>query len=287
MADLDPLVAVLDACAAGSIPPNVALMRLITIAESEAEIDAALCQGETRNEPLIEIRRLWATRSQAFRTVSAIHRLGTQPPDSCCDWSAIFDSAAALNPHAAVALYCLGDPELLRRATGEIVMRLREWGVLDRAHAVLDFGCGTGRVAIAIAPFVQRVVALDASPEMVRLARAASAALANVEVTRAGDLSGLTQRYDAVLAIDSMPYVVQSGHAEELWGQIADSLRPHGVWAIFNYSYRGDVETDQEEIVTLADRFGFAVERNGTTDFRLWDARTFLLRNSGNAIPRI
>lgn len=40
-----------------------------------------------------------------------------------------------------------------------------------REHVVLDAGTGTGSVAIALAPLVREVVAIDVSPDMLRLAQ--------------------------------------------------------------------------------------------------------------------
>ncbi|MGD2114051.1 MAG: metalloregulator ArsR/SmtB family transcription factor [Acidobacteriota bacterium] len=60
-------------------------------------------------------------------------------------------------------------------------------GLLDAAWTVGDLGCGTGEASLALAPFVRRVVAVDASPSMLGVARQRLAALDNVEV-RAGEL---------------------------------------------------------------------------------------------------
>ena len=56
---------------------------------------------------------------------------------------------------------------------------------------------------------------------------------------------------------------------------------PGGALVILNYSYRGDLERDRTDVANLAARHGFIAERNGTRDFALWDAATFLLRRSG------
>jgi SAM-dependent methyltransferase len=91
------------------------------------------------------------------------------------DWPRVFDEAARLSPEAGVALYSLGDPDLLAAATRELVDLLQGWALLGREAVVLDLGCGIGRVAAAVAPHVTRVVALDISPEMRGLRRNARA----------------------------------------------------------------------------------------------------------------
>lgn len=60
-------------------------------------------------------------------------------------------------------------------------------GLLDGSWTVGDLGCGTGEASLAMAPFVHRVIAVDASPSMLGVARERLAGLENVEV-RPGDL---------------------------------------------------------------------------------------------------
>lgn len=62
--------------------------------------------------------------------------------------------------------------------------------LLDRRWIVGDLGCGTGQVATALAPNVARVVAIDASAEMLAAARRRLRDAPNVEVRR-GDLEAL------------------------------------------------------------------------------------------------
>jgi ubiquinone/menaquinone biosynthesis C-methylase UbiE len=67
---------------------------------------------------------------------------------------------------------------------------LRELGI-GRASTVVDLGAGTGRFALAAAPEVSRVVAVDVSPAMQAALRdrAARAGLSNVECVQAGFLT--------------------------------------------------------------------------------------------------
>lgn len=53
---------------------------------------------------------------------------------------------------------------------------------LDPSWVVADLGCGTGRTAATLAPFVRQVVAVDASAEMLRAARERLATVGNVDV---------------------------------------------------------------------------------------------------------
>jgi ArsR family transcriptional regulator len=44
-------------------------------------------------------------------------------------------------------------------------------GLVDPDHVIGDLGCGTGRISELLAPFAKRIVAVDASPEMLKAAR--------------------------------------------------------------------------------------------------------------------
>ncbi|MEQ8966056.1 MAG: methyltransferase domain-containing protein [Azospirillaceae bacterium] len=70
---------------------------------------------------------------------------------------------------------------------------------------VLEIGCGTGSTAIAHAPFVGHVEAVDFSARMIAIAtaKAEEAGIANVAFRQAGldDLDTSAPRYDAVLAL--------------------------------------------------------------------------------------
>lgn len=64
------------------------------------------------------------------------------------------------------------------------------FGLLDPGTVVGDLGCGTAPFAVAVAPFVKRVVAVDASTEMLAAARLRATECDNVEV-RPGELEAL------------------------------------------------------------------------------------------------
>ena len=76
--------------------------------------------------------------------------------------------------------------------------------MLDRRLRVGDLGCGTGQFSALVAPYVTRVIAVDASAEMLGAARTRLAPMTNVDVRR-GTLEALPvddQQLDiAVLAL--------------------------------------------------------------------------------------
>lgn len=63
-------------------------------------------------------------------------------------------------------------------------------GLIDPALTVGDLGCGTGRLAEILWPYVRRVVAVDSSAEMLDAARQRLAGVRNVEL-RQGELENL------------------------------------------------------------------------------------------------
>jgi SAM-dependent methyltransferase len=63
-------------------------------------------------------------------------------------------------------------------------------GLIDPSLTVGDLGCGTGQLAETVAPHVHRVIAVDASEDMLTAARARLDRLSNVDL-RKGDLEAL------------------------------------------------------------------------------------------------
>jgi SAM-dependent methyltransferase len=108
---------------------------------------------------------------------------------------------------------------------------LREHGI-GQAATVVDLGTGTGRFALAAAPFVRRVVAVDVSPAMLAVLRqrVTEARLGNVECVRAGFLS-----YEHTGAPADAVYTRNALHQlPDFWKalaleRIANLLRPGGV----------------------------------------------------------
>lgn len=84
-------------------------------------------------------------------------------------------------------------------------------GLLDERWTVGDLGCGTGQLTAALAPFVERVVAVDASKAMLAAARRRLDGIPNVDL-RAGDLEALPieeRTLDAALLVLVLHYVVE------------------------------------------------------------------------------
>jgi ArsR family transcriptional regulator len=91
----------------------------------------------------------------------------------------------------------------------------------DSSWTVGDLGCGTGQLSAALAPFVDRVVAVDGSAQMLQAARKRLSGFDNVELRR-GDLESLPvddERLDAATLMLVLHHVPEPGNA------IAESAR--------------------------------------------------------------
>jgi ubiquinone/menaquinone biosynthesis C-methylase UbiE len=103
---------------------------------------------------------------------------------------------------------------------------------LNGTDTLVDLGAGTGRLALAAAPQVRRVVAVDVSPVMQSLLRrrAADAGVSNIECVQAGFLSyeHTGPPADAVFTRNALHQLPDFWKAVAL-DRIANLLRPGGV----------------------------------------------------------
>lgn len=98
-------------------------------------------------------------------------------------------------------------------------------GLLDADWTVGDLGCGTGRLAATLAPFVGRVVAVESSREMIDAARARLGAHHNVEL-RTGDLEALPIEANALDAATMSLVLHHVAHPPEALAEAARVLKP-------------------------------------------------------------
>jgi predicted TPR repeat methyltransferase len=194
----------------------------------------------------------------------------------------LFDWSVAQSEEASVALYSLGSPEILGQATAEIVRQLDRWGLLGPDRAVLQIGCGIGRFERALAGRVREAHGIDVSGEMVRVAQRRCAGLPNVFLAKSSgrDLGMFAdERFDLVYAVDTFPYLVQSGRAlvERHFAEARRVLRRGGELVILNYSYADDPAADRREVRELAAANGFTVALDGDRVFELWDGAAWRL----------
>ncbi len=149
----------------------------------------------------------------------------------------------ANRPYALLARYydqlTRGAPRMNRLARNKILR-----GILPRARAVCDLGCGTGTAAIELARRGLTVYALDLSPEMVRLARAKVRRLptrlrARLHLQRA-DLRRfrLPRPVDLVLSqFNPINHLPRKSDLARAFRTVARALRPGG-WFCFDVNTR-------------------------------------------------
>jgi len=100
-------------------------------------------------------------------------------------------------------------------------------GLLEPGHVAGDLGCGTGLLALAMAPFVERVVAVDGSQPMLDVAATRLDGIANVEL-RQGDLAALPVRDDELdVALLSL-VLSYAGDPAAVLREAGRALRPGG-----------------------------------------------------------
>ena len=273
----------------GEISPQVAVSRLLFAGFDAAAILSALDTAGP-SAPVRAMRALVEHRGQALDALAAEvaatgadhTAAGPTPAEGVARIAAFFDRAVQHSPEASVALYSLGDPAILAAATAEIVGWLSAQRLLPEGADVLDLGCGIGRISAVLAPHCRSVLALDVSPNMVAEAARRLAAAPNVVVrqTSGQHLDSLEPgAFDLVLAVDSFPYIVQTGPETALRHVrgAARALRPGGALCLLNLSYRNDLVADRTDAAHWAADTGLRVIVNGTLPFRLWDGSAFVL----------
>jgi cyclopropane fatty-acyl-phospholipid synthase-like methyltransferase len=294
--DPGALETILMSCDAGEISPSVALMQLL-IETEDADLVARFVRDEAaRFHVGSDLARLLDTkRAGIVRIASMLQGDMDRPPLNATVEEGIefcrrlFDWSVEQSEEASVALYSLGDPELLQAATDEIVNWLGTKGLLGTGRDGLDLGCGIGRLSSALAPRLRSVMGVDVSPRMIERAQKRCRALPNVRFTLGSgrDLADFTgASFDLVLAVDVFPYLVQSALAlaETHIAEGARVLRSRGDLVILNFSYRDDRTQDEKDVARFASSHGFQMQECEIRPFNTWNGVAFHLQR-GEARP--
>jgi predicted TPR repeat methyltransferase len=265
---------------AGTISPPVTIMQLLIETEDVASARAAV-------KGVDELEQLIAANAEGCERIAAMLRADVDSPkparsveEGIAFCERLFDWSVQQSEEASVALYSLGNPRLLDLATSEIVSQLRAWGAVTKDTALLDIGCGIGRLLVALAPEVRSATGIDVSAEMVKRARRRCASYSNVTVMK-GDGHGLREledaAFDVAIAVDSFPYLRQSGYplVESFFAESARVLKRGGQLVILNYSCSEEDAADVREVRSLAAANGLDVLVAGARPFELWDGVAF------------
>ena len=123
--------------------------------------------------------------------------------------------------------------------------------VPQNCQNALEIGCGTGAFARLLAARCKRVVALDLSSEMIRVARSRSNQFNNLEFQLADAMTWNfpQSHFDFVCSIATLHHLQQ----RELFVKIKDALKPNGVLVVL------DLVESNSLVERMLDVFGFGV----------------------------
>lgn len=296
------LEGILVRCLDGSISPSLGVMQMLIETEDAAAVRAAVDDVTRRAADLSrsgdnlvrdrvdELTQLVVENEPGCSRIAEMLRSGMDSPDQAATvedgiafCERLFDWSVQQSEEASVALYSLGNPDLLERATREIMDQLERWEIIAPDRTVLDIGCGIGRLEIELAPRVCSVHGIDVSAQMISAAMRRCGALLNVHLRKGTgrDLSEYPdEMFDAAIAVDTFPYICQSGAAlvDRYFAETARVLKPGGDLVILNLCYGSDDTTDRKTVWKLATRHSFDVLVAGERPFAIWDGFAFHLR---------
>jgi SAM-dependent methyltransferase len=137
--------------------------------------------------------------------------------------------------------------------------------------AVLDVGCGTGALCRRLAGRAGRVVGIDLSPEMVRIARVRSAGIDNLELAVADVMTWEPPAggFDAVVSMAALHHLpLAAGLA-----RLAAAVRPGGLLLVVDlFDTRGLRELPYNALSAAARRLAGRVRRHDPAATAAWRA---------------
>lgn len=126
----------------------------------------------------------------------------------------------------------------------EVDLFLEQLSILDtESWSMVEIGCGLGRMTHRFAERFGRVYAVDVSPEMLSLAKAQWAHLANVEfiLGHGNDLPGVADRVvDFVFSVIALQHVPDPQIVKDYFRETARVLKPGGLAYL---QFRTDMQT--------------------------------------------
>ena len=173
----------------------------------------------TRDDLESSARRLWAlVRDQVGPTPAAVHdqrRVQTVLAERRTKSEEFFSSAAGQWDRMRDDLF------------GERAHLAALAAFADADWTVGDLGCGTGQMTASLAPFVGRVIAVDASAAMLQAAKKRLQGFENVELRR-GDLEALPIDHGGLDAATLALVLHHLPEPHRALSDVARVLKPHG-----------------------------------------------------------
>jgi demethylmenaquinone methyltransferase/2-methoxy-6-polyprenyl-1,4-benzoquinol methylase len=151
--------------------------------------------------------------------------------------------------------------------TAQVEAALQSWLALRRPRTLLEVACGTGLFTRHLAPRVERVTAVDASPEVLAINRSRVAAT-NVEYIEA-DLFAWTppERYDAAFFSFWLSHVPQD-RFDGFWRMVASALMPGGAAFLIDSAF-DRTSTAKDHVLERRDAGVVARKLNDGREFRI------------------
>ena len=133
--------------------------------------------------------------------------------------------------------------------------------VPENCEEALEIGCGTGAFARELARRCGRVVALDLSAEMIRVARSRSAQFDNLEFQLADAMtwSFPQSHFDFICSIATLHHLEQ----RELFVKMRDALKPGGVLVVLDLVQSNGLVERMLDVVGLGVSGGLRLLHNG------------------------
>ena len=274
------------------VSASMVLMELVQHTEDTTALARALPTLAGDAAKLRELARHLADNEAGCRTIVRMIRQRLDSPEVAGDAEEgiercrqLFDASVAESEESSVALYSLGNPELLADATDEVIGVMADWGVLGLRRDTLEIGCGIGRLMAPLSSRVRSVVGTDVSSGMISAARRRLAGYSNtsVRLTTGQNLSEfVSESMDLVYSVDTFPYLVLSGQAlvERHFQEVRRVLRRGGDFVLFNYAYERSRANANSEVLALAHRAQLQVIRADESPFRIWNGVGWLMRRA-------
>ena len=133
--------------------------------------------------------------------------------------------------------------------------------VPENCENALEIGCGTGAFARQLAERCKRVVALDLSPEMIRVARSRSSEFEKLEFELADAMiwNFPPSHFDFICSIATLHHLDQ----RELLPKIKAALKPRGVLVILDLVESSGLAERMLDVIGMGVSSGLRLIRNG------------------------